>query len=222
MPSTRYAAGRDRQCGPQSAFRIPLRAAPGRPGPGPRTRAAVAAVRRRAYHFTVRPLTRGAAPNHAATPDFQALDLPHDSSAAPPSATPRPPQAEPSARPARRWALMALGFACVALGAVGTVVPGLPTTIFMIVALWAFSKSSPRFHAWLYGHRIFGPPLQAWHAHRVIPPRAKALAITVMAISLAVTISVTHGWLAPVALAAVLVPVAVFIATRPGRVPGDA
>ena len=77
-----------------------------------------------------------------------------------------------------------LGWCAFSLGAVGALVPGLPTVPLMLVALWAFSKSSDRFHQWLYSHRIFGPPLQQWHQHRVIPLRAKVLSVIMMAASL--------------------------------------
>ena len=73
-----------------------------------------------------------------------------------------------------------LGWSFFGLGAVGTVVPGLPTTPFMLLALWAFSRSSKRFHDWLYSHRIFGPPLRQWHTHRVIPVQAKLLSVITM------------------------------------------
>jgi uncharacterized membrane protein YbaN (DUF454 family) len=78
-----------------------------------------------------------------------------------------------------------LGWCFFGLGAVGAVVPGLPTVPLMLIALWAFSRSSERFHDWLYGHSLFGPPLQQWRSHRVIPPRAKLLAMVTMTISLA-------------------------------------
>ncbi len=70
------------------------------------------------------------------------------------------------------------------LGAIGTVVPGLPTVPFMLLALWSFSKSSQRFHDWLYSHKVFGPPLQQWHLHRVIPLKAKIISITSMILSM--------------------------------------
>ena len=76
------------------------------------------------------------------------------------------------------------GFCVLGLGAVGTAVPGLPTTPFMLLALWAFSRSSERFHNWLYNHPFFGPPLQQWHEHRVIPRNAKILSISMMILSL--------------------------------------
>ena len=77
-----------------------------------------------------------------------------------------------------------LGFLFFILGAIGTVVPGLPTTVFMLLALWAFARSSDRFHSWLYHHPLFGPPLQEWHRYHVIPLRAKVLAVSMMAGSL--------------------------------------
>lgn len=78
-----------------------------------------------------------------------------------------------------------LAWVFFALGAIGVVLPVLPTTPFMILALWAFAKSSKRFHNWLYRHRLFGPPLQKWEEHRVIPLSAKILSISMMTASFA-------------------------------------
>jgi len=77
-----------------------------------------------------------------------------------------------------------LGWCSFGLGAVGAFVPGLPTVPLMLVALWAFSRSSQRFHDWLYSHRVFGPSLQQWKEYGVIPVRAKVAAIATMAASL--------------------------------------
>ena len=128
----------------------------------------------------------------------------------------------------RRWrrvarhGLIALGWVCVGLGVVGLAVPGMPTTVFLIVALWAFSRSSERFHRWLYEHPRLGPPLKAWHAHGVIALRAKLLAVTVMATSLVILAAVSDSALGPLVLGVILVPIAVFIVTRPSRVPDRA
>ena len=98
--------------------------------------------------------------------------------------------------------------------------PVMPTTIFLLIALWAFSKSSIRFHRWLYAHPTLGRTIRAWHAHRVIPPRAKLLAVGMMTLSLAfVSLYVADGWLLPVALGVVLASVAAFIVSRPSRIP---
>jgi hypothetical protein len=77
-----------------------------------------------------------------------------------------------------------LGWSFFGLGATGVVVPGLPTTPLMLLALWTFAKSSKRFHDWLYEHKVFGPPLQRWRSHRVIPAKAKLLAVVTMIVSL--------------------------------------
>ena len=76
-----------------------------------------------------------------------------------------------------------LGWFFFALGAIGVVLPVLPTTPFMILALWAFAKSSKRFHYWLYHHKLFGPPLQQWEKNRVIPIYAKVISISMMTAS---------------------------------------
>lgn len=69
-------------------------------------------------------------------------------------------------------------------GFIGAFLPVIPTTPFMLLALWSFSRSSPRLHHWLFTHRLFGPPLQQWHKYRVIPPVAKYFAVFFMALSL--------------------------------------
>jgi len=114
--------------------------------------------------------------------------------------------------------LLILGWLMVALGFVGIFVPGLPTVPFLLVALWAFSKSSDRFHAWLYNHPRMGPPLRDWREHGAIPVRAKLLALaTMLASVLWIGLGIAEDWVLPTVVAACLIPVAVFIVTRPSR-----
>ncbi len=124
--------------------------------------------------------------------------------------------ADMASRCGLRYALIGLGWVCVALGAIGIVVPGMPTTVFLLIALWAFSKSSERFRTWLYEHRRFGPPIRAWHEHGVIPARAKAAALVMMTLSLAVMAAI-GAWPLTVIAGVIMVPVAVFIVSRPSR-----
>ena len=125
-----------------------------------------------------------------------------------------------SAWPGARPLLFALGWLCVVLGMIGVFVPGMPTTIFLIVALWAFARSSERFHTWLYEHPRFGPPLQAWSTYRIIPVRAKILAVSVMATSwLIFTVFIAEGWLGSSILGAILLTIATYIGTRPDKAP---
>jgi uncharacterized membrane protein YbaN (DUF454 family) len=114
-----------------------------------------------------------------------------------------------------RWGLIAFGWLSVGLGVVGVVVPGLPTTVFLLIAAWAFSKSSEQFRRWLWDHPRFGPPIRAWHQHRIIPRCAKVLATAMMTTSfLVVTIFVAERWVLPAVLASVMVPAALYILTR--------
>jgi len=106
----------------------------------------------------------------------------------------------------RRWLFVALGWLFFGLGLLGAVLPLLPTTPFMLLALWAFSIGSERFHRWLYHHRVFGPPLQRWDRDRVIPLWAKALSIGSM------TASFLYAWLARDAPWFVLAPFAAVMA----------
>ncbi|SVB26221.1 uncharacterized protein METZ01_LOCUS179075, partial [marine metagenome] len=77
----------------------------------------------------------------------------------------------------KRIILLALGWGCVGLAFIGIFLPGIPTTPFLIVALWAFAQSSKKFHAWLLNHKRFGPILQNWESHRVVPRKAKILMV---------------------------------------------
>lgn len=124
-------------------------------------------------------------------------------------------------RAARNAVLIVLGWGFVALGVAGVVLPVLPTTPFMLIALWCFARSSKRFHDWLYHHRLFGPPLQKWERHRVIPAPAKFIACTAMSASLLYITVVAPQPPYLIALsAAVMGYGAWFILTKPSRVPG--
>lgn len=65
---------------------------------------------------------------------------------------------------AKRYALLVLGWVFVILGILGMILPLLPTTVFILCAGWCFSRSSERFHHWLFNHPKFGPLLRAWHS----------------------------------------------------------
>ncbi|WP_018624213.1 YbaN family protein [Kangiella aquimarina] len=71
----------------------------------------------------------------------------------------------------RTLAVLATG-----LGMVGVILPLLPTTPFLIVAVWAAGKSSPRLEFWLLEHPQFGPLLKGWRDRGAIPVFAKYLA----------------------------------------------
>lgn len=77
-----------------------------------------------------------------------------------------------------------LGFLCLGMAYVGFVVPGIPFSIFLVVAAYCFAKSSKRMHDWLYNHPWFGEFLTNWTQKQVFPTKGKYAMIIVMASSL--------------------------------------
>ena len=119
----------------------------------------------------------------------------------------------------------ALGYTSLAVGAAGAFLPLLPATPFLILALYAFSRGSPRIESWLLAHPRWGPLMQDWRHERAISRRAKAASISVILGTPVVTWFLGAGPFVIAAQSAVLVWPALFIATRPdplrGRIAAD-
>ncbi|MGI9643298.1 MAG: YbaN family protein, partial [Acidimicrobiia bacterium] len=64
------------------------------------------------------------------------------------------------------------GLVCVGIGALGIVVPGLPTAPLFILAAWCFSRSSPRLERWVLGLRGIGPMIADHRAGLGMPRRS--------------------------------------------------
>ncbi|WP_019375245.1 YbaN family protein [Melaminivora alkalimesophila] len=94
-----------------------------------------------------------------------------------------PPVPEHPPLPApMRWLLLAFAVLSLTMGIIGIVVPGLPTTVFVLMAGWAAARSSPRLHAWLWRHRLFGSMLRNWADGGRVSRRAKWSATALMAL----------------------------------------
>lgn len=75
---------------------------------------------------------------------------------------------------------LAGGVVAVALGGLGIIVPGLPTTVFFIVAASCFARSSPRFEQWVLDLPKIGPLVRDHRAGLGMARRAKAVALSMM------------------------------------------
>ncbi len=106
------------------------------------------------------------------------------------------------------------GWFCVAVAIVGLALPGLPTTGPLILALACFARGSESLHSWLLNHRFLGPPLQRWEAQRIIPLRAKVVAVSMMIGSLAYVIFVASLRMWALVLVCVLVAVGMIVVLR--------
>ncbi|MEC7115660.1 MAG: YbaN family protein [Actinomycetota bacterium] len=84
--------------------------------------------------------------------------------------------------------LLLLGLIFVGLGFIGIIVPGMPTTVFMILAAACFAKSSPKFEQWILDLPGIGRLVQDHRNGLGMPQKSKAIAITMMV--LAVTLSI--------------------------------
>ena len=78
------------------------------------------------------------------------------------------------------WLWFAGGLLAVAAGAIGVIVPGLPTTVFFIVAAACFARSNPRFEKWVLDLPKIGPMVRDHRAGLGMPRRAKVVAVTMI------------------------------------------
>ncbi|MGB1237918.1 MAG: YbaN family protein [Pseudomonadales bacterium] len=95
----------------------------------------------------------------------------------------------------KKFLLIGLGWLCVFLGVIGIFLPLLPTTPFMLLALWCFARSSRRFHQALLNNKHIGPSLRQWQEHRVIERRIKLRAYVFIVISFSVSVYFVKFWL---------------------------
>ena len=119
----------------------------------------------------------------------------------------------------KRTILISLGWLCVGLGFVGVFVPGIPTTIFLIIALWAFTKSSEKLRHWLLNHKRFGPILNNWQEHKVVPRRAKILMVVLMSLAVILFYYSLQSLILTIGLIIILVSVAIYVISLPSKAP---
>jgi hypothetical protein len=103
---------------------------------------------------------------------------------------PRPQPSPPNANQLHgsrlvRGLLWVAGSVSLALGLLGILLPGLPTTPFILLAAACYARASPRLHAWLLNHRWFGPMLRDWERDHSLTRRTKTVAVVSMTLMVA-------------------------------------
>lgn len=83
-----------------------------------------------------------------------------------------------------------LGLISVGLGYVGAIVPGMPSTVFFLIALWAFKRSSARLERWILYRSPFGPAIRDWERDRSMTRRNKIAALTMLWVGIGSSVAV--------------------------------
>ena len=119
----------------------------------------------------------------------------------------------------RRSFYLCLGFICLLLGLIGVILPLLPTTPFIILAAFCFSRSSKKFHQMLLNHRLFGSMIREWEAYGVIPLKVKCLSSSMMIIMISypVLFKELAWWIDAIMIATALIGL-VYVWSKPSRV----
>jgi uncharacterized membrane protein YbaN (DUF454 family) len=113
--------------------------------------------------------------------------------------------------------LLFAGTICLLLGAVGIVLPIVPTTPFLLLAAACFFRSSDRMYNWLLSNRWFGKYIRNYREGKGIPLKTKILALTILwgAILYSVILVVDEILIAQVAMLAVAVGVTIHLLRLP-------
>jgi len=113
-----------------------------------------------------------------------------------------------------KWVWLGAGFVCVGVGGVGIAVPGLPTTIFFILAASCFARSSPRFERWVLELPKVGPMVRDHRAGLGMPRRAKAWAVSSMVFAAGISVWLVDAPLFSLAIAALAAVGAWYVAVK--------
>jgi uncharacterized protein len=89
------------------------------------------------------------------------------------------------------------GILCIILAFIGIVVPVLPTTPFLLLAAFLFTRSSPRALHWLENNRLFGAYIRNYRSGRGMKLSDKIISLTLLwiAIGISVVFAIDNHWI---------------------------
>jgi uncharacterized membrane protein YbaN (DUF454 family) len=94
----------------------------------------------------------------------------------------------------RRWTYASIGVGCVALAAIGVILPGMPTVIFLIAACYLFARSIPRLEAALIGNRFFARYLDLMDGKQRLSLQAKWAIVACIWLSSSISCSLMYAY----------------------------
>lgn len=103
----------------------------------------------------------------------------------------------------------------IILGFIGAILPGMPTTVFLILAAWAASQGWPQMDRWLLNHPKYGATLSAWRENGTVPRKAKWFASIMMLISAVIMLFTNAPILVKVFTDLTMLIVAIWLWLRP-------
>ncbi len=115
----------------------------------------------------------------------------------------------------KKYIFLLLGFVFVGIAYIGIIVPGIPTTVFLLIAVWFFSRSSKKFENWLMNHKIFGELITNWNLYNSIDFKSKIMAISLIVITFSFTVFYAFSFKIDVLFIMFAVLLSIFIITRP-------
>jgi uncharacterized protein len=114
-----------------------------------------------------------------------------------------------------RLLLFVLAWIFLAIGIAGMVLPLVPGALFLILAAACFTRSSPRFEAWLLEHPRLGPPVRKWREAGAIPRQGKVFACASLLVSWLIIVAGGASALIGALALALFLAVGLYVATRP-------
>ena len=122
----------------------------------------------------------------------------------------------------RRLVLILLGLVCLVLGIIGYIAPGLPGTIWLIIAATLFIRASDRLYRFVVNNRLFGRQVKGFLVTGTMPLKAKVFALLSMwAFTFVSIIFAPYGALFDIPVIIMALSGTVYILSRPGSVELD-